>query len=92
MTHNSHDKTQIQRESKTEDFFLRNVRDLDLNVVNTATGEQNISPEIQDCWEPSKSLTLPRKMKTKDSDDNEVENSQPNRNFYSLPRPKTSKV
>ena len=50
--------------------ILRNVRDLDLNAVNTS--KQNISPEILDCWEPSKSLTLPRKMKTKDSDDNEV--------------------
>ena len=85
-------KPKFKENQKHKIFFLRNVRDLDLNVVNTATGEQNVSPEIQDCWEPSKSLTLPRKMKTKDSDDNEVENSQPNRNFYSLPRPKPSKV
>ena len=70
--------------------ILRNIRDLDLNAVNTI--KQNISPEIQACWEPSKSLTLPRKIKTKEGDNNEDESSQSNRNFYSLPRPKTVKV
>lgn len=89
MTPISHDIIPKFKENEKHKI-LRNVRDLDLNAVNT--GKQNISPEILDCWEPSKSLTLPRKMKTKDSDDNEEKNSQSDRNFYSLPRPKTAKV
>ena len=79
-------------------FRNANVRDTDSSLDSSITSNLNIS--LDNKWEPSKSLTLPRKFAaTNDSIDKAVDEAlcitEPinnNNNYYSLPRPSKQNI